>query len=536
LLAPDILVRPLSGSKLVDDYRSGGPALEPFFFGFPHDKGVFQRKLDEVRSRFSSERRAAMAEFIRPTSPGAAARLDRVISEGGVFVTTGQQPGLFTGPVLTVYKIFSALQLAQVLEDELATPVAALFWVASDDHDWEESNHANVLDLQNRLRRVALTRPADAAPVSMAHQPLGPALEGAFDELRQALPETEFSDPLFELLRGAYSPGRTVAEAFEELVVRLFAEFDLLVVDGGHHTVKELSAEVMRRELEQSEAHARALREQADQLEAAGYRVQVPIAPGAANLFYEDASGRDRLVREEGGWKLRRSGRQLKDAELLSSLSSDPARFSANVLLRPVVESTVFPTVAYVSGPGELAYFAQIQSLFRSHGLEMPLVYPRSSATLVERKVAKVLDKLGMGVEAFQAPVHELAGRVVRDELPEDVARAIAGLRGDLADGYGRLAERVQAIDPTLAGPIAGARTGSVSQLDDIEKKIIKHLKERNSTVIAQLDKAAANLYPGGKPQERVLNVFSYLFRYGPGLVPSIAESFDVAPSAERVV
>lgn len=526
----EIRVSRLDGPTLVQDYYACAPALAPFFAGWPWDPEVYRRKAEEVDRRFDAGRRRRMAEAIRATTPAAAAKLERVANGEGVFVTTGQQAGLFGGPLFTVYKILTAVRLAEALEPVLGRPVVPLFWVASDDHDWEEVNHVHVVDGSNAVQRIAVEGEGEAEGVgsSMARRRLGAGVEAALGRLADLMPQTSFAASYLELLRRAYRPERTVAQAFGDVIAELFAEFDLLVVDPAHPVVKELSAGVLALELERSAEHEALLARQSSGLEAAGYHVQVGVLPGAANVFFEDEAGRERLVAEDGGWVLRRTRRRLETEELRALLESEPGRFSPNVLLRPVVESAVFPTVAYVAGPSELSYYAQVRCLFQAHGMEMPVVYPRASVTLIEAKVRKVLDKFGLGVEDFRRPTHEVAARVLREELPEDVVEALAWLRRALGEGYGRLAEAAKKVDATLGGPVIGARNAAYVQLEEVEKKIAAHLKTRNAVGLEQLEKARTNLFPLGQPQERVLSVMPYLARYGPELLQAIAGQLAV--------
>ena len=519
----------LRGPRLIEDYLASSPGLAAFFTGSPWDLEAYRRKAEEVDGRFGAERRRAMAAAIRPASAAAADRLEQAINGGALFVTTGQQAGLFGGPLYTVYKALTAVALARTLEELLDRPVLPLFWIASDDHDWEEVNHVRVLDPQNVLHTIAIADEGAAGPaVSMRNRVLGAGVEAALEQLGRILPHTEFSAPLLEQLRAAYTPDRTVADAFGTLLAGLFEPFDLLLADGGHPAIKALGRSVFEIELARWREHEALVREQTERVVAAGYHAQVAVLPGAANLFLEDEGGRERLVREGDVWVLKRSGRRFSDAEMHALLASRPERFSPNVLLRPVVESSVFPTIAYVAGPSELSYYAQVGCLFRAHGIEMPLVYPRASVTLVESKVRKVLDRFGLEVEDFRRPPHELAAEVLREELPEAVVAPIRRLRAALAEGYGELAEAAMAIDPTLKGPIQSARNASYVQLEEVERKVVQHLKRQNSIGVQQLEKAAVNLFPLGQPQERVFNIVQYLARYGPELLKAIAEAIPV--------
>ena len=522
----EIQVGPLGSAGLIRDYLDAEPALAPFFAGHPFDPDAYRRKAEEIRGRFDGDALSAMAGAIRPLGDEARDTLGRVVAGEGFVVTTGQQPGLFGGPLYTVHKALSAIALARRLKALLDAPVLPLFWVASDDHDWEEANHIHALDPGNTLRRLALEGDPESSR-SMGRRNLDGGAETALGQLSELLPPSEFTASIIERLRGAYSTG-SVAAAFTEVMAGLFEGKLLGLVDAQDPVVRRLGLPVIRRELARSGEHEAALAGQTARLEAAGYAAQVAVLPGASNVFYEDESGRERLVREGDGWVLRGSGRRMDDAGVDALLEDAPERFSGNVVLRPVVESAVFPTLAYVGGPGEVGYLAQTGCLFEAHGVGMPVVVPRLSVTLVEGKVSKVLDKFGLEVEAFRKPAHELVAEVVREEVPAEVEEAVGRLRGAVGEGYEALFEAAREIDPTLKGPIYQARGEAFRQLAEVEKKIRQHLKAQNETGLEQLEKAAVNLAPMGKPQERVLNVHQYLARYGEGLLDAILERMEI--------
>lgn len=525
----EILSGPPRGhSTLLDDYLADAPALRPFYFGNPHSEAAFRRKAEEVDARFDEASRAAMAEAIRPTSEAAAHRLDRVVKQSGFFVTSGQQPGLFGGPLYTLYKILSAMTLADALETRLGVPVAPLFWVGSDDHDWAEVNQAYALDRANTLCRIEVEQPADVAPHSLARRTLGAGVGTAIDRLAEVLPDTEFTDVLIKQIRDAYRPERPMAEAFEELIAGWLDGYDLLMVQAASPHVKRLAAPLLRDDLARSEEAEAATSRQTRRLEDGGYRPQVALVPGATNVLYEDELGRGRILRTADGFVAHDGAVRWTHDELLDAVERDPTAFSPNVQLRPLVESRVFPTVCYVAGPAEASYFAQLGCLFEMHSMAMPLVYPRRGGVLVEPKVRKVLDKFGLEVDDLEPPLHEIASRFARDELPEAVSMALSELRASIQAGYEALERAVREVDPTLRGPLNSARGASFKELGHFEKKVLRQLKEQNEISLQQLEKARSNLFPDGKPQERMLGPVHFLARYGPSLIDALLERFRV--------
>jgi bacillithiol biosynthesis cysteine-adding enzyme BshC len=512
--------------ELVRDFVAGDARLAPFYAGHHRDLSPYRAKADEVRRRLSAADRQRLRAAYRPTNARVEAKLDRVLAGDGVAVTTGQQAGLFGGPPYTIYKILSTIRLAESLEERLGQPVVAVFWIGSHDHDWVEVNHAHVVDSANVVRRIEVE--GDAEPqVAMSERIIGAPIASALDAVISALPQTEFAAPLIELLRGTYRPDATMAGAFGDLLHNLLADFDVVLFDPAHPIAKAAAGPLIAHELESSAAHAALLDAQSRRLVRAGYHAQVTIAAEAANVFLHDDAGRDRLVRENGGWFLRRTKRLLTVEEVRALVAAEPGHFSPNVLLRPVVESALIPTIAYVGGPAEISYFAQIGCLFGAHGIEAPLAVPRQSVMIVEAKVRKVLNKFGLEPTDFARPFHELSTQVIHGELPESVTGPLERLKPFLDSNYQELVEGAASIDPTLRGWLAGNRSNVLNQLEAAEKKITSHLKKRSEVELEQLAKAAVNLYPEGTHQERVLSLLPLIARYGPGLLADLASIME---------
>ena len=523
----ELHVQRLDAPELVRDYYAAAPALAPFFAGWPWDPDSAERVRTRVRAHFSASRRLAMCEALYATTHAARGKLDSIANGEGYFVTTGQQAGLFSGPLFTIHKTLTAIKAARTLEATLGVPVAPLFWIAADDHDFAEVNHTYVIGADNDLHRLELSS-SDEVPRSMHRHLLDESAAAVVDQLTAILPATDFAGQAIDWARAAYVPGRGMADAFFELVKHMFAGYDLLIASSAHPAVKAMAAPIIARELDRSEMHEAKIRNQTDKLLALGYHEQVNVRPGAANVLYEDEQGRDRLVRENGSWFLSRSKREFTTTELHDLLKRHPERFSPNVLLRPVVSSEVFPSLAYVGGPAEVSYFAQIGCLFDAHQVPMPLVQPRASVEVVEPKVRKVLDKFGLAPADIHQPFEQLASRVVRDELPDSVSAELAALRQQILDSYAALVRATAEIDPTLKGPLESARNASHKALADVEKKIVSHLKKKNEVGIDQLRRASINLYPEGHPQERMISAISYLARYGPSFIDALAESIEI--------
>jgi bacillithiol synthase len=529
----DILPRPLSASPLVDGYLSCRDEAAAFFpSGSPGDGAAYRARAEAVGARFTREDRVRLAGTLRGGGPEVRERLERWVAEDGFAVTTGQQPGLFGGPLFTLYKALTAVALARRLEGLLERPVLPVFWVAAEDHDWEEVRRVHLLDPENELEAVEIPVPVGREEAPLHRVVLGAEVDRARERFLSLLPRSDFAPEWAALLEGSYREGETLPGAFARLLEGLLGPRGLFVLSPEHPDLQAAGLPVLLDEAERSTEVETALIRRGEEMEARGFELQVPLLSGGVNLFFEGTRGRDRLFREGDGFRLRRGGETLTLEELRDRASADPALLSPNVLLRPVVESRLVPTLSYVAGPGEMAYLAQTEPVFRAHGMEPPVVHPRLAAVLLEEKVAKVLRKFGLEVEALSHPHHEVASRLVREEIPDDVRAALGGFRGVVARASGELARAVKGIDPTLAGPVDHLRNQSFSLLSDVERKVMQALKRENEVALSQLEKSRLHLFPLGRPQERVLSPFYHLFRYGPGLLDRLE---GVAEGAVRL-
>lgn len=467
--------------------------------------------------------------MLRKPSEAAAEELDRFVKEGGYLVTTGQQPGLFTGPLYALFKALTAVKLARALEPIVERPVLPLFWVASEDHDWAEADHTYLLNRENELVTFRVPEQEGTPSRPLFRIPVEEGMEETLSSFTDTLPDSDFSPPLFRSLRDSYSVGSTLSSGFVGVLEGLLKDLPILFVEAHNPALKEASRPVLLQELAEAEHHEAKLHRTVSHLEMEGHEPQVPILDGGVNLFFEGPAGRDRLYRDGSGFRLNHAGTSLSLGEIETRTADDPSLLSPNVLLRPVVESAVFPTLAYVAGPGELSYFAQLKDLFRAHEIRMPVIFPRHSATLLEAKVEKVLEKFHLEVEGLNRPHHELAGEIAREEIPEEIRKALGEIRGALGKGTGALARAARDVDSTLKGPITNARNTAFQAFDEAEKKILQAIKRQNEIALGQLEKAQQNLFPLGNPQERVLNPFYYLTRYGPELIERLLDEFQVA-------
>ncbi|MGD0484670.1 MAG: bacillithiol biosynthesis cysteine-adding enzyme BshC [Gemmatimonadales bacterium] len=474
-----------------------------------------------VRDAQAARRIPAGLEPAFLASGPAQANLDALLSGRALAVTTGQQAGLFTGPLYTVLKALTAVALAERLAKAWQRPVVPVFWVAGDDHDFAEIAQCDVVAQDGSRAAVRLRERGAEAPMLPAYrETLGVDATSALERLEGLLPPSEFRSGVMAWLRAAYRPERSMAEAHGQAMAALLGEQGVVVLRGWSGGLKRAASGVVAEALRRAGELDGLLAAEAERLLGAGRGAPVEVGNGLALVLVEGSRGRDRLrVAEGGGFVTRRSGERFDLGALETLLRDDPERLSANVLLRPVVEAAVVPTVAYVGGPGELAYLPQTAPLFAVLGVPRPVSVPRLSGFVVEARTRKTLDRFGLSVESLARPEQELAGEAAREALPASATGALAALRASLEAGYAALAREAGALDRTLERPVESARNQALGATHEIEKKLVAAAKRANETALQQLLRARVSLYPDGHPQERVYTAASFLARYGSAFV-----------------
>jgi bacillithiol biosynthesis cysteine-adding enzyme BshC len=469
----------------------------------------------------------ALADAI-VASPARQSALRRLAEPGAVAITTGQQPGLLTGPLYTIYKALSTVALGRILERQWQRPVVPVFWVAGDDHDFSEASKASWIAGDGMLRTAALPpRPPEAPLTPMYRLPLGEGIDAILAQLAADLPPSEFRDWTLEWLHRYYRPSETVAHSFAGALAELLAPSGIVCLESTHPAVKRAEARHLIRALGLARELDRDLQDRSEELHTAGMDPGVPVGDGATLVMLEGSQGRDRLVLAGSGFEARR-GKEKFDLESLQRIAAEePERLSPNVLLRPVIESALLPTVAYLAGPGELNYLALTPPIYQRMRIPRQPAIPRWSGILVDARVERVLQKFHLEVTDLLEPSGALEARLVRSQLPEETVRTLTTLRAAVEKGYDTLGQSAAEIDPTLTRPVQGSKHQALAGIQEVEKKLLQHLKRRQEIELGQIAKARALVLPDNKPQERVLTVAPFLARYGPSLITEFTEAIE---------
>jgi bacillithiol biosynthesis cysteine-adding enzyme BshC len=524
-------------NRLAADYVFDFGRLSDFYAGNPANASAwrdaiartrqFQRQREAVAAVLSAQqqRRGAPAESV-----AAAARLR---DPGTVAVVTGQQAGLFGGPLFTLLKAITAIRLAERVRDEHGAAAVPIFWIDSDDHDWDEVKSCGLLNAELALLNVAVSDPPGANQRSVARMTLDDSVGAAVQSLEAGLPRTEFTADLISQIRAAYKPGAGMAHAFGQWIETILGPRGLIVFDAADPAAKSIVAPVFRHEIEHAGRTSQLAAKAGAGLAGLGYHAQVTPHEGQPAIFHLDG-GREPVRQQDGRFSI---GEQTYTREaLLELIARAPHEFSPNVLLRPLVQDTLFPTVCYVAGPSELAYLGQLRGVYAAFGLPMPLIQQRATATIVDSNSIRFLTRHDFPLENLRAQDEAALNQLLEAQLPASVEASYDDAARAVDERMEALAKTVPQIDPTLEGATRSTLSRMQDDLKKLHGKIIQAAKRRDETLRRQFQHAKAQAFPGGHPQERTIGFVYFLNKYGPALVDRLGEELPLDMGSHWVI
>ncbi len=462
-------------------------------------------------------------------------KINWLIERRACAVVTGQQTGLFGGPLFTIYKALTAIKLAARLSRTCEGCYVPIFWLASDDHDFREVNHCKIIDKGNQLQTIQYDgQPADSG-VPVSRILINEEIDKALETLSGTTHPSEFKESVLALLQDAYQPGTSFTDAFAKWLMTLFKPFGLIVIDASDPRIKALGRDLFQQEIMAASPSSKEALTVSDKLQLQGYHNQVPLKEDYLNLFYAEED-RVSLQMEHGSFLAKKLKRTFTHDELLGILDKHPEYFSPNVLLRPLYQDWLLPTIAYISGPSETAYYAQMKGIYQTFDLPMPIIYPRKSVTLLETKIEKVLDNFNLQFIDFVGDIEALINKVARSQLPENMETQFGEAAEAISATMQALESTIREVEPTLADFSKNTSGRILGQIEVLEKKVLQAFKKRNDVVRQQLYKAGHALYPNHALQERELNIVPYLFKHGFGFIDQLYEAIDVSSFEHQIV
>jgi bacillithiol biosynthesis cysteine-adding enzyme BshC len=444
------------------------------------------------------------------------ANIDALLNDNTVAIVTGQQVGLFTGPLYTILKTLTTLKLVESLSQRYPDyNFVPVFWLEGEDHDVEEVNSIRILSASNDIKdfRYEPKRTSDEQNLGAVGKiEFDESIESIFGGLDESLVQTEFKSKVLELFRTAYQKGMTFNRAFVHLMNVLLENSGLVFLDPNDKDVKKLLAPLFQRELAETPKFCQLVIDQSADIEKQ-YHAQ--IKPKSLNLFFFHHGGRYLLEPRPDGYSLKGTRQHLTKEFVTEAVNTTPELFSSNVVLRPLCQDLLLPTLAYVAGPAEVAYFGQLKTLYDAVGIPMPIIYPRASATILEEKADKVLERFSISLMDIFGDVEIVKERVAAEVSDLNLDEVFGGTFLSVQETFEAIAPVLQRIDPTLNGALENVSRKTIMNIEGLKERTVAAQKRQNEVSLRQIDKVSNLIYPQANFQERELNVVYFLNKYG---------------------
>lgn len=525
-------VKQLPFSDLFHSYLNNFSDVRSFYNGNPFEGPSIK---EHARQKPFNCNRARAAELLKTFNEpfdlhkNARQNIDRLMDQETLAIVTGQQLGIYGGPLYTVLKTISAIHLARQLQQKLGRPVIPVFWLADEDHDYDEIRS---LQLPNREEVTELSLPAREQPLPpVAELNLPPELENLQHEAKQLLYETDFSTDLWQLLEDCFQPGRTFLRAFGDFLTRLFSKHGLVLAGSNHPEIKAFTKDIFKRAVQQADPIRQTLQDQSEQIEQQ-FHQQVTLYD--SNLFYfSDEGNRLKISATDGKWSTG-AGEGWSTEGLLQHIDEHPERFSPNVFLRPILQDKLLPTLGYVAGPGELAYYGQMKQLYPLFDSQMPLIFPRMTATIIEPAIDRILNELPFEFYEYQQRIEDLDSAYVERSEQTNIEEVFSSWKQKVNEIAEPHKEQVAAVDATLEGAAGKATAVYFGELDKLKGKVYRAAKKQDETQLNRIRRIKRNLFPGSGMQERTIAAIYFMNKYGLNIWDEILASLDEEESFDR--
>ena len=528
-------------SRLFLDYLRDPIALREFYPSAVRFHHELQARVPEVLAAHKTDRNQlcdALEDLNASWGAGEETlrNIQMLRDADCVAVVSGQQAGLFTGPLYTIYKAISAVKLAGCL-NQRKTKAVPVFWMATEDHDFPEVAKAEFIARDCKLAHAESSSELHREGIPVGRVILDDSINAVVDQALELLPSSEFSADLEAVLRDAWRPGRSYGEAFARMMTSLLGRHGLILLDPLDPRIKKLAAPLYASAALNAHEIATAIEVRSRKLVEAGYHAQVTASENSFPLFIHDESGaRHALTRVDGKYTTKQADKEYTAEEIAELALAQPERFSPNVTLRAVVQDYLLPTIAYYGGAAEIAYFAQTAEVYRL--LERPTtpILPRSSLTMIERHTGRLLERYGLTLADLFAGPESVLKRVVEEYLGADTARSFAQTEGSVNAELDRLREHLRGVDPTLADALETGRRKINYQLEGLRTRFHRAQMARDEAAHRQLDRAFDQLYPNKELQERHINITSLLARHGRYVVDWIYNAINIGSNEHQIV
>jgi len=511
-----------SQSKLISDYRLNKQEIMDFFEYRPNDD--LEQRLTDLKKR--TFQRDALKEVLHKINRNWDApestlhNIERIADENSVVVIAGQQAGVLTGPLYTVNKVISILQLAKQQEAKLNIPVIPVFWIAGEDHDFDEINHIYKLDQTRRLVKSKVGQyVSDKRSVSDI-QIEKETIQNWLDQLFSNMEETTYTKDLLQSITTCLKKSQTYTDFFAQLIFQLFPDEGLVLIDSHHPLVRNLEKDYFAEMIQKQNEMSSGVQEALNQLKANNYAVPLDVDYRDGNLFYHQDNERILLYRDENGnWIGKNSDIVLNTNEMIEIAMHNPDKLSNNVVTRPLMQELLFPSLAFIGGPGEISYWSALKPVFDAVGIKMPPVFPRVSITYIEPKVRKILTQFNLSPEeVVNNGMEEYRVQWVRSKTKPSIEELASEIRESITLAHKPLRDLAKEIRSDIGDLAEKNLLYLQKEISFLQERMIKAVEEKYDKELGELDILKLYLHPDGL-QERIWNPLPILNKFGPDFI-----------------
>jgi len=509
-----------SFSSLFVDYVENHEKIGEFYSGSFRDEAHWKKTLAKVSARDID--RSALVQILGEQNRNfhcgvhTLANIDALLNDDTVAVVTGQQVGLFTGPLYTILKTLTTLKLVESLSQRFPDyKFVPVFWLEGEDHDIDEVSSVKIVTGTNDLGeyRYEVKKPSDEENLGAVGKiEFDETIETVFGRLEQDLTQTEFKPKVLELFRTAYQKGMSFNRAFAHLMNVLLENSGLVFLDPNDKEVKRMLAPLFRKELTETPRFCQLVVDQSAELEK-HYHAQVK--PKSLNLFIFHRGGRYLLEPKADGYALKGTRQHVPKDFVMQAVETSPELFSPNVVLRPICQDWLLPTVAYVGGPAEVAYFAQLKPLYDELKIPEPIIYPRASATILEDRADKVLERFSINLLEILRDLDLVKEKVANQIAELNLNEAFGGTTVSVQEALEGLNSVLQKVDPTLIGALENVQKKTLGGIEGLKERAVAAQLRQHEVSLRQFDRISSILFPKSNLQEREINVLYFLNKYG---------------------
>jgi bacillithiol synthase len=523
--------------KLFQDYISGQKTIHKFFESSPFSddnirQSVEKFSFDGNRDQLIQELRQFNHSLHAPDE--TLVNIEKLGDRNTLAIVTGQQLTIYGGPLFTIYKVITAIKLSQSWSKKYKREFVPVFWLADEDHDYDEIAS---IGIPSESGTDVMTLDLSSGDKRVSELTLNGPVEQLKRDIEKALGTTDFSGELWELLNSCYNPDESVRTSFVKLLFSIFGKYGLVMAGSNSEKIKRITENQLKICIDSREEIYSALTETSGLLSDAGYHNQVMVQQ--SNLFWIDEDQRRvKIHYENGKWSCDGGNKnEWSDEELKLILKKSPNRISPNVFIRPMIQDALLPTIAYVGGPGEIAYYAQMKSVYPIFGKTMPLILPRFSGTIIESGIERIIEKLPYSIGEYHNRIEELETDFIKSSDSPDIEALFNDWKKKVEEITADKKPQIAEIDPTLENSAGKASATYFSELDKLKGKVYRSLKQQEKTQLDRISKIKHHLFPNGNLQEREVAFIYFMNKYGLSIWDKVFEQLtDDVPDTHKLI